>query len=1080
MKFKKSLIFSLVILVLLLGSSNLSHFSSSNTAGTNVIITEVLYDTPGTDSVEEWIELYNPTGNPISLSGWTISDNAGTFTLSGSIAPFGFLVLARDSAGFNALYGFNPDVVMGNAIALSNSGDQLILKDSAGQEVDFVAWENYVSGWSVSAIHTTIYRPSATDTDTSSDWVDSGTLGTPGSGNYGGGTDTTPPSVTILSPPNGSTVSGTVTISTDATDSSGITSYEILIDGVLQSTSANYSWDTTTYSDGSHTLTARAQDSAGNWGEAIHKVTVNNTNPPPPPSASDAYKVMLYNIEASGANADWKQVVKEENPDLVIFVETGTWDDNNNALLNQYVDEFNTYFVNETPYQGVVTQGISFSTSGEAVMSRFPILSTNQLPTVILDDGTVYDVSHDFLEVVVDIGGTAVHVIAGHLKCCSGATNEDKRERAQEGIINYIDSLGNVPILYLADFNSFSPEDVGSLAPKGDLGYGPMSMMLKDDTFGAYSQYGSTLNNFTDVFRTLNPNDPGYTYGHQNPLYESRIDFILVNQYFDGLLINSTVGDTPTADTGSDHYAVDVFLKPFGTTDTTPPAQVTGLTATPISDTQIDLTWDPSAAADLGHYNIYRDGVLIGQSTTNSFSDTGLTASTTYAYQVSAVDTNGNEGAKSTTVSATTLAPADTMPPAQVTGLTATAVSGSQIDLSWIANTEPDLDHYNIYRDGVFITQTNTTSFSDMGLTSETTYTYEVSAVDTSGNEGIKSTPASATTLDITPPPQVTGLTATAVSGYQIDLSWIANPAQDLSYYNVYRDGVLIASTTNTTFRDTGLASQTTYTYEVSAVDTSGNEGQLSASASATTWDITAPSQVTGLTVGTVTDTQISLSWNANPEPDVANYNIYRNGVLIATVATTSFTDTGLSPSTTYTYEVSAVDTSGNEGQLSSPVSATTAAPPGLDHLLISEIYYDATGIDSEREWIEIYNPTSQAIDLTNYWLQDAAGGTFTLSGVIKPGEFIIIARNMNGFQSFYGFSANLGDFTFALANTGDWVKLFDANGNEVDFVAWENKVPGWGITARTGESIARSDLTVDTDTVSDWVVVGNDGTPGY
>ncbi len=991
MKIKKSLIFSLVVLTLLLGSSHLGYYSSSNTTGTNIIITEVLYDTPGTDSVEEWIELYNPTGNAISLSGWTISDNAGTFTLSGSIAPFGFLVLARDSAGFNALYGFNPDIVMGSAIALSNSGDQLVLKDNSGQQVDFVAWENYVSGWSISAVHTTIYRPSATDTDTVNDWADSGTLGTPGSGNYGGGTDVTPPSVTILSPANGSTVSGTVTVSIEATDSSGITSYEILIDGVLQSTSTSYSWDTTTYSDDSHTITARAQDGAGNWGEAVHLVTVNNTNTLPPSPSTEAYKVMLYNIEASGANADWKQVVKEENPDLVIFVETGTWDDNNNALLNQYVDEFNAYFVNEAPYQGVVTQGISFSTSGEAVMSRFPILSTNQLPTVTLDNGTVYDVSHDFLEVVVDIGGTAVHVIAGHLKCCSGATNENKRERAQEGIINYIDSLGNVPVIYLADFNSFSPQDVGSLAPKGDLGYGPMSMMLKDDTFGAYSQYGSTLNNFTDVFRTLNPNDPGYTYGHQNPLYESRIDFILVNQYFDGLLINSTVGDTPTANTGSDHYAVDVFLNPFSTTDTTPPAQVTGLTATPVSDTQIDLTWDLSGASDLSHYNIYRDGVLIGQATTTSFSDTGLNASTTYSYQISAVDTSGNEGMKSVSVSATTLAPSDTNPPAQVTGLSATAVSGTQIDLSWTANSEPDLSHYNIYR-----------------------------------------------------------------------------------------DGVLIATTTNVYFSDTGLNSQTTYTYQVSAVDTSNNEGHLSASVSATTLDITAPSQVTGLTVGTVTDTQISLSWNANSEPDLASYNVYRDGVLVVTVTTNSFTDSGLSPSTTYTYQVSAVDTSGNEGQLSTAVSATTTAPPGLAHLIISEVYYDATGSDSQREWIEIYNPTTQTIDLTNYWLQDAAGGTFTLSGVIKPGEFLVIARNMNGFQSFYGFSANLGDFTFALANKGDWVKLFDASGNEIDFVAWENKVSGWDITARTGESIARSDLTIDTDTVSDWIVIGNDGTPGY
>ena len=68
-----------------------------------------------------------------------------------------------------------------------------------------------------------------------------------------------------------------------------------------------------------------------------------------------------------------------------------------------------------------------------------------------------------------------------------------------------MDDLGDVPVMYVGDLNSFSPEDTGDLAPLGDLNYGPMSMMLMDDTFGSYSQYGSTVHTFTDVFRFLNP-----------------------------------------------------------------------------------------------------------------------------------------------------------------------------------------------------------------------------------------------------------------------------------------------------------------------------------------------------------------------------------------------------------------------------------------------------------------------------------------------------------------------------------------------------------------------------------------------
>ncbi len=184
--------------------------------------------------------------------------------------------------------------------------------------------------------------------------------------------------------------------------------------------------------------------------------------------------------------------------------------------------------------------------------------------------------------------------------------------------------------------------------------------------------------------------------------------------------------------------------------------------------------------------------------------------------------------------------PPDTTPPAKVTGLTATTVSYNQIDLSWNANSESDLDHYNVYRDGTKIAETTGTTYSDTGLSPETTYTYEVSAVDTSGNEGEKSDPASATTdsapPDTTPPAKVTGLTATPASTTSIDLSWNANTESDLDHYNIYRDGVKIAETTSTSYTDTGLSPNTSYTYEVSAVDTTGNEGEKSDPATATTY----------------------------------------------------------------------------------------------------------------------------------------------------------------------------------------------------------------------------------------------------
>jgi hypothetical protein len=94
--------------------------------------------------------------------------------------------------------------------------------------------------------------------------------------------------------------------------------------------------------------------------------------------------------------------------------------------------------------------------------------------------------------------------------------------------------------------------------------------------------------------------------------------------------------------------------------DTTAPAQVTGLTATTKSSSQIDLSWNANTESDLDHYNVYQSTSsggpynLIASPTTNSYSDTGLKAATTYYYVVSAVDKVGNEGARSAEAFATT------------------------------------------------------------------------------------------------------------------------------------------------------------------------------------------------------------------------------------------------------------------------------------------------------------------------------------------------------------------------------------------------------------------------------------------
>lgn len=156
----------------------------SNIAAADLLITEVLYDAPNNDSTEEFVELYNPGCNAVSLSGYSLSDNAGTFNLSGSIPGGGYAVIARSSSGFNNLFGQSP-TISNMSLALGNSGDRVILKNN-GTEIDRVAWENADSGWNIYAKDVSIARNDTNDNDSVSDWSVQSNAGNPFSSVYSG------------------------------------------------------------------------------------------------------------------------------------------------------------------------------------------------------------------------------------------------------------------------------------------------------------------------------------------------------------------------------------------------------------------------------------------------------------------------------------------------------------------------------------------------------------------------------------------------------------------------------------------------------------------------------------------------------------------------------------------------------------------------------------------------------------------------------------------------------------------------------------------------------------------------------
>ncbi|HET6936959.1 MAG TPA: fibronectin type III domain-containing protein, partial [Nocardioides sp.] len=405
--------------------------------------------------------------------------------------------------------------------------------------------------------------------------------------------------------------------------------------------------------------------------------------------------------------------------------------------------------------------------------------------------------------------------------------------------------------------------------------------------------------------------------------------------------------------------------------DMTPPSAPTGLAGTAVSGSRIDLSW--TAATDnvgVAGYLVERcqgtgctNFSQVGTPTATSYSDTGLAPSTTYRYQVRAVDAAGNLGPYTAAVTVSTPAAADTTPPSAPAGLTATALSTTQIDLAWTASTDNvGVAGYRVERcqgnscsNFVQVGTPTTTAYSNTGLQANTIYRFRVRGVDAAGNLSGYSTIVSGRTLaqDTTRPTAPTGLTATAGSTTRIDLGWTASTDNvGVAGYRVERcqgSGCTtfaeVGTPTATSFSDTGLAASTTYRYRVRAVDAAGNFSTYSSIATATTPatpDITPPTAPTGLTATAAGSTQVSLGWTASTDNvGVTGYRVERcqgagctSFSQVGTPSATSFTDTGLSPSTTYRYQVRAVDAAGNLGPYSAIATATTSAtstiPPGL------------------------------------------------------------------------------------------------------------------------------------------------------
>lgn len=278
--------------------------------------------------------------------------------------------------------------------------------------------------------------------------------------------------------------------------------------------------------------------------------------------------------------------------------------------------------------------------------------------------------------------------------------------------------------------------------------------------------------------------------------------------------------------------------------DTTAPSVPTGLATTGSTQTSIVLAW--AASTDTGgsgmkEYVLQRNAVQIAVLATPGYTDTGLTAGTSYSYRVAARDNAGNTSAFSGTLQASTTVAADTTPPTVPTNVVGNATSSTTVSLTWTASTDvggSGVQNYIVQRNGITIAQPTTTAISDAGLTASTGYSYRVAAVDVAGNQSAYSTVAIVTTSappDTTAPSVPTNLTATP-TGTTVALAWTASTdtgGSGLKEYVIRRGGTQIALVATNSFNDTSLAAGT-YSYDVAARDNANNTSAFTATVSAT------------------------------------------------------------------------------------------------------------------------------------------------------------------------------------------------------------------------------------------------------
>ena len=297
--------------------------------------------------------------------------------------------------------------------------------------------------------------------------------------------------------------------------------------------------------------------------------------------------------------------------------------------------------------------------------------------------------------------------------------------------------------------------------------------------------------------------------------------------------------------------------------------------------------------------------------------------------------------------------PADTVAPTTPANLQPSNLKYNSVTMSWDKATDNvSLVAYKLFRNDVLIgTKYDTDAYStgrifhtDATVSPLTTYNYHVVAVDDSGNESAPSTSLPVTTpeTDATPPTVPANFRVVSKTATSYTLAW--DPSTDsgsgLRYYRIH--GAFISPSPTPTYSMCCgyVEPNTTYTESVTAIDYAGNESQP-ATITFTTPNVPAPPTApTNLKIDSSTSSSITLSWSPSLDPDgVSRYTILRKdstqtayqNIGSSTPPNTTFTDSAVTYGKTYSYVVSAMDTTSMTSEYSSAVTTLFPILPKTD-----------------------------------------------------------------------------------------------------------------------------------------------------